>query len=135
VTDVHELGSLVEDLRLELHAAVDELERSRAAHRQVESVLLGLLEHLPVPLVVVDGEERVRVASAAAESVWDVQLDAPVAGVPALRDLAGAMRAALHDGVQQQALPDGFDAAVLDEPGTDARYVVVWSTLAAAPGG
>ena len=91
------------------------------AHRQVESLLLAVLEHVPLPVVVVDRDERLRATSASADEVWGAQLDAPLAGVASLRDLAPVARAAIEQGtVAPQTVPDGFGAAVLDEPGTDA---------------
>jgi PAS domain-containing protein len=128
--DDSELATLLDDVRRELGVAVDELERSRAAHRAVESMLLAVLEHVPVPLVIVDGELRVRAASSAAEAAWGATVDAPVSGLDELDDngVVDACRSAVEIGhVAASSLPEGFGAALLDEPGTSARYVVVWS--------
>jgi hypothetical protein len=44
-----------------------------------------------------------------------------------VREAAPAVRSALTEGsVPAALLPHGIGAAVLDEPGTDARYVVLW---------
>jgi PAS domain-containing protein len=128
--DENELTTLLDDVRRELGEAVDDLERSRAAHRAVESMLLAVLEHVPVPLVIVDGELRVRAASAAAEEAWGASVDAPVSRLDELDDagVVDVCRAAIESGhVAASSVPAGFGAALLDEPGTSARYVVVWS--------
>lgn len=133
-SDVDTLAHLLDDLRRELGSAVDDLERSRAAHRRVESLLLAVLEHVPVPVVVVDGELRLQAVSAAAEQAWGAQLDAPLAGLgDRLGGIAGACQEALEAGrVAGDGLPEGLAAAVIDEPGTHARYVVVWPTSSSA---
>jgi nitrogen fixation/metabolism regulation signal transduction histidine kinase len=124
-----ELAALLDDVRRELGEVVDELDRSRDAHRRVESLLLAVLEHVPVPVVVVDHELRVRAASAAAESQWGATIDRPIGGLDAFdrAGLSDTVRAGLDAGhVPVTAVPDGFGAAVLDEPGTGNRYITVW---------
>jgi nitrogen fixation/metabolism regulation signal transduction histidine kinase len=136
--DPDALSGLLDDVRRELGSAVDELERSRAAHRQAESLLLAVLDHVPTPLVVVDRDQRVRAASAAAEGVWGSRVDAPLGAVEVLRDagLDETCRVAVAEGhLARDAVPDGFGVAVLDEPGTGARFVVLWSSSAAGPAG
>src|SRR5688572_30330422 len=104
-----ELSTLLDDVRRELGSTVDELERSRSAHRQVETLLLAVLEHVPSPIVVVDGDNRVRASSASAEREWGVQLDAPLPGTDPLGDLAGAVRRGVEEGaVPRDAIPAGF---------------------------
>jgi nitrogen fixation/metabolism regulation signal transduction histidine kinase len=132
VTDVEggELAALLDDVRRELGQVVDELDRSRDAHRHVESLLLAVLEHVPVPVVVVDQELRVRAASTAAESAWGATLDRPVAGLDAFdgSGLNGALRAWFDAGyVAAGSVPDGFGAAMLEEPGTGVRYIAAWA--------
>ncbi len=125
------LSGLLDDLRRELTVANEELERSRDAHRRVETMLLAVLEHVPLPLVVVDVEQRVRAVSAAAEVAWDARLDAPVGGVAGLREgrVDELARAVADTGaLDPGAVPDGFGAALVEEPGTAARYLVVWSS-------
>jgi PAS domain-containing protein len=122
--DAAELAELLDDVRRELGDAVDELDRSRAAHRTVESLLLALLEHVPVPIVVVDRDLRVRAASAEAERQWGVALDRPFLGTDGL---AEACRAAAEAGyVAAGSIPEGYGAAMLDEPGTGERYIAAW---------
>ena len=124
-----ELAALLDDVRRELGEVVDELDRSRDAHRRVESLLLAVLEHVPVPVVVVDSDLRVRAASAAAESMWAATLDRPIAGLDAFEGsgLGSALRAAFDAGyVAAGSVPGGFGAAMLEEPGTGARYIAVW---------
>jgi PAS domain-containing protein len=127
--DAASLAALLDECRAELTAAVDELERSRAAHRTVESLLLAVLDHVPVPFVVVDAEGRLRAVSAAAQETWGAQLGDLAAGVRPLGD-AGVpelCRVAVEAGhVPAATVPPGFDAALLHEPGTDTRYVAVW---------
>lgn len=128
------VAGLLDDVRMELAAAVEELERSRAAHRRVESVLLAILEHVPIPVVVIDDGIRLRAVSSAAESAWGASLEAPASSVEALHDagLPEMARTALETGhVDQSAVPGGFGAALLEEPGTAQRYVVVWGSPAA----
>ena len=125
-----DLASLLDDVRRELAAAVDDLARSRAEHRKVESLLLAVLEHVPVPLVVVDPELRVRAVAAAAEQAWGATLDRPLSALDTLDDagLVGAVRAAFETGhVDQDAVPAGFGAAIVEEPGTAARYIAIWA--------
>ena len=122
--DAGELAELLDDVRRELGDAVDELDRSRAAHRRVESLLLAVLEHVPVPLVVVDRDLRVRAASAEAEREWGVTLDRPFLGADGLAD---ACQAAVDAGyVAAGSVPDGHGAAMLEEPGTGVRYIAAW---------
>lgn len=128
---VDSVAELLDDVRMELTAAVDELERSRASHRRVESLLLAILEHVPVPVVVIDDGIRLRAVSAAAESAWDASLEAPASSVEALHEagLPEMARTALEAGhVDRSVVPDGFGAALLEEPGTGQRYVVVWGS-------
>lgn len=132
MTDLHraELTALLDDVRRELADAVDELDRTRAAHRRVESLLLALLEHLPIATVVVDEELRVRAASSAAESSWGASIDAPVSGIDALDDagVVAALRAGFETGhVPAGSVPAGFGAALVSEPGTGVRYIAVWA--------
>lgn len=125
------LSELVDDLRRELAFANEELERSRDAHRRVESLLLAVLEHVPVAVVVVDDDQRVRAVSTEAERQWDARLDAPASSVDALHaaGLAELCRNAVETGAFEYArVPRGFGAAMTDEPGTDRRYIVVWSS-------
>ena len=129
MTDL-ELAALLDDVRRELGDAVDDLARSQAAHRRVESLLLAVLEHVPVAIVVVDAELRVRAVSAAAEQAWGATLDRPLSGLDTLDDagLVEAVRAAFDTGhVTDASLPDGFRAALVDEPGTGARYIAIWA--------
>lgn len=132
VTDV-DAGSLVpllDDIRRELSDVVDELDRTRVAHRRVESLLLAVLDHVPVPVVVVDQELQVRAVSAAAEQAWAATLARPMSEAGPLDDqrVTEVCRTALATGhVTPDAVPEGFGAAVLEEPGTAARYVVVWA--------
>jgi PAS domain-containing protein len=125
-----ELASLLDDVRRELGDAVEDLARSRAEHRRVESLLLAVLEHVPVPIIVVDAELRVRAVGAAAEQAWGATLDRPLSSLDAL-DHAGlveAVRTAFDAGhVQAASLPDGFGAALIEEPGTGARYIAIWA--------
>lgn len=123
-----ELASLLDDVRRELGATVDELDRSRAAHRRAESLLLAVLEHVPAPIVVVDEELRVRAASAEAERCWGTTLDVPVSAVPALSAAADRCRAAFEDGDGvPPTLGDHLRAATIDEPGTSNRYIALWA--------
>lgn len=136
-TESGELVELVDQLRQELAAAVDELDRARDAHRRVESLLLALLEHVPVPLVVVDRELRVRAATAAAEGAWGADLDRPLS---ALEGLDAGVVAACRTGVEQGIVrpgdvPDGYGVALLSEPGTGERYATAWATGRARPAG
>lgn len=128
--DRSELTALLDDVRRELADAVDELDRTHAAHRRVESLLLVLLDHLPVATVVVDEELRVRAASAAAELSWGATIDGLVSGLDALDGpgVVGALRAALEAGhLPAGALPSGFGGALVTEPGTGIRYIAVWA--------
>src|SRR3990170_5234168 len=84
--DPDALTALLDEVRRELGAAVEELERSRAGHRQAESLLLAVLDNVPTPVVVVDHDQRVPAASAAAEGAWGSRLDAPLSAVEALRE-------------------------------------------------
>lgn len=128
--DVSELATLLDEVRRELGETVDELDRSRAAHRRVESVLLVVLEHVPVPIVVLDDELRVRAASKSAEAAWGASLDAHASGVD---DLDGggvveAARAAFEAGHRApHTVPEGFGMAMIEEPGTGVRYVAAWA--------
>ena len=131
--DVGALADLLDDVRRELSSAVDELERSRAAHRTLETLLLATLEHVPVPVVVVDREHRVRAASAAAERAWGAQLDAPMSTAAGLagEPVADAVSVALDEGkIDGHAMPEGFSAALIEEPGTGDRYLVVFGDAA-----
>jgi nitrogen fixation/metabolism regulation signal transduction histidine kinase len=130
--DTESLAELLDDCRTELAAAVDDLERTRAAHRTVESLLLAVLDHVPTALVVVDAEGRVRAASARAASAWGAQVGDLAGGVPTLgaAGLAETCRRSIEAGRVDGAVPDGFGAAVLDEPGTNQRYAIVWGTAA-----
>ena len=124
------LAELLDDVRRELGEVVDELDRSRDAHRKVESLLLAVLEHVPTPLAVVDAELRVRATSAAAESAWGTVLDRPVAGLDTFdgNGLGTALRSAFEAGyVAAGSVPDGYGAAMLEEPGTGVRYIAVWA--------
>lgn len=123
-----DLAELLDELRSELGAAVDELERTRAAHRSVETVLSAVLDHVPTPVVVVDDELRVRAFSAAAEAAWDVRLDVAASSSDTLHGagVVEALRPAFGAG-RVDELPPPFAAVVVVEPGTDARYAVVWS--------
>lgn len=128
--DVAELTSLLDDVRRELGDAVEELDRARVAHRTVESLLLAVLDHVPVSVVVVDERLRVRAASSAADRAWGASVDAAMSGLDALDDagVVDACREAFETGhLTSASIPAGFGAAMLDEPGTDARYVVVWA--------
>ena len=125
-----ELATVLDDVRRELGAVVDDLDRSRDAHRRVESLLLAVLEHVPTAVAVVDADLRVQAASAAAEAAWGTVLDRPVAGLTTFDDsgLADAIRAAFDAGyVATGSIPDGFGAALLEEPGTGVRYIAVWA--------
>lgn len=125
-----ELLGLLEELRGELASAVDELDRTRDAHRRLESLLLAVLDHVPLPIVVVDGELRVRAAAASAEDRWHAAPGRPgsaLQGVPA--GALDACRAALDQGsVRHGDVPDGYGVALLSEPGTAERYAVLWAT-------
>ena len=122
--DAGELAALLDDVRRELGETVDELDRTRVAHRAVESLLLAVLEHVPVPVVVVDADVRVRAVSAAAERHWGAALDRPLVGVDGLGD---ACRACFDAGyVAPESIPDGYGAAMLEEPGTGVRYIAAW---------
>lgn len=128
--DVTTLVALLDECRAELATAVDELQRSRAAHRAVESLLSAVLDHVPAPLLVVDAEGRVRAVTAAAERAWGARLGDLAAGVPALRRTGAAevLHAAVEAGhLAGRSLPDGLAAAVVEEPGTGVRYAAVWA--------
>jgi hypothetical protein len=124
-----ELRALLDDLRRELGEVVDELDRSRAAHRRVESLLLAVLDNVPTPIIVLDDSLRVRAASASATATWHVSLDAMATGVEEL-DRGGvveACRAAFESGhVTSGSMPVGYGAAMIEEPGTGVRYITVW---------
>ena len=125
-----DLASLLDDVRRELGETADDLARSQAEHRKVESLLLAVLEHVPVPRVVVDADLRVRAVSATAEQAWGATLDRPLSALDTLDDagLVESVRAAFDTGhVVDAAIPDGFGAALVDEPGTGMRYIAVWS--------
>lgn len=125
-----ELVTLLDEARRELGATVDELDRSRAAHRRVESLLLAVLDHVPMPFLVVDEELRVRAASATAESSWRATLDGPLSGLDALHaaGVDAVCRAAFEAGhIAAGAVPEGFGAALVEEPGTGVRYIAVWA--------
>ena len=128
--DEGELAAVLDDVRRELGEVVDELDRSRDAHRRVESLLLAVLEHVPTPVAVVDSELRVQAASAAAEESWGTVLDRPVLGLEAFEGngLGDAVRAAFDAGyIAAGSVPAGFGAAMLEEPGTGVRYIAVWA--------
>ena len=128
--DEGELAAVLDDVRRELGEVVDELDRSRDAHRRVESLLLAVLEHVPTPVAVLDADLRVQAASAAAEEAWGAVLDRPVAGLETFDDsgLSDSVRAAFDAGyVAAGSVPDGFGAAMLEEPGTGVRYIAVWA--------
>jgi PAS domain-containing protein len=125
-----ELASLLDEVRRELDETVDDLDRSRAAHRRVESLLLALLDHVPVPVVVVDEDLKVRAAGAAAEAAWGATLDGPLSALGALEGagVPDACRAAFQVGhLAAGSVPGGFGAAMIDEPGTGMRYIAVWA--------
>lgn len=129
MTDVEpaDLASLLDEVRRELGTTVDELDRSRAAHRRVESLLLAVLDHVPVPIVVLDDELRVRAVSAAAERAWGATVDAPASAVDELGGAVETCRQAFELGyLSDPAVGADLHAAMLDEPGTGARYIAVW---------
>lgn len=124
-----ELATLLDEVRRELGETVDELDRSRTAHRRVESLLLALLDHVPVPIVVLDDELRVRAVSKQAESVWGASIDGHVGGLEELDGggVVEACRTAFEVGhVAPSTIPEGFGLAMVEEPGTGVRYVAAW---------
>ena len=125
-----ELATLLDEVRRELGETVDELDRTRAAHRRVESVLLVLLDNLPVSVVVLDDDLVVRAASKAAEASWGATVGAHASGLEAL-DSPGVVetcRTSFEAGhVAPGSVPEGFGAAMVEEPGTGIRYVAAWA--------
>lgn len=105
--------------RVDLEAALDEVERLHRDHRRVESLLHGLLDLLPLAVVVVDRDLRVCALSAAGEAAWADRI-----GRPVTHD-EGDFRAAL-DGLEPRRSAGGLELARFDEPGTGDRYVVAW---------
>jgi hypothetical protein len=108
-----------DELSRELATALDALEASMAAHRALESVLLAILDHAPVTLVVTDGH-RVRAASKPAEQHWSAKTGTSLAALP--EDVRRAVDAKLTGSGDA---PAGLETALVEEPGTDQRYVLV----------
>jgi hypothetical protein len=109
------------DMTRELDVALDALEASMSAHRTLESVLLAILANVPLALVVTD-RERVRAASTRAEETWGARTGTRVAVLP--DEVRRAVQAALG-GTGGGSGDPGLRTAVVDEPGTGERYVLV----------
>ena len=111
----------------ELETAVAELHRAREAHRRVESLLLTVLEHLPVGVVVVDPQLRVRAASAYAQERWSVVLDRRLDDAQVPSPIRTAIDATIRTGQRTSII--GAGAGELVDPGGGARYVVGWGSF------
>lgn len=113
----------------ELESAVAELQRCRDAHRQTESLLLAVLDKLPVSLLVVDESRRIRAASTHAHEQWEVELDRPFHAFHVPDAVRAVIESTLAGG--QRSSVSGAGAAAL-EHGDGDRYVIGWEAPPAA---
>jgi hypothetical protein len=99
-----------------------EVGRSRAAERRLESIVVGVMQHVPVPMIVVDEELSVRACSDAART----QGIRP--GLPLSPAIAAPARQALASLQAARPTPieaDGWHLSALDG-GTPEARLLLW---------